>query len=66
MQKYLAIKQETADETKYESSLFFLSDLLYKKYKIKTVILIDEYDTPIHAGYKNNFYDKVVFYFFNG
>ncbi|MBS0186393.1 MAG: AAA family ATPase, partial [Proteobacteria bacterium] len=31
----------------------------------KLLFLIDEYDTPIHAGYLNGFYDKIVSFFRN-
>jgi len=48
-----------ADSTEYSDSLFKLSDYLYRYYHQKVVILVDEYDTPIQAGY-NNFYDKAI------
>ncbi len=42
-----------------EKSIKQLSEYLYRYHKEKVVILIDEYDTPIHSGYKK-FYDDVV------
>jgi hypothetical protein len=49
----------SANEVKYQRSLKKLSEYLYRYYNQKVVILIDEYDTPIQAGYKI-FYDKII------
>jgi len=54
-----AILNESADEVKYENSLKNLSEYLFRYHHQNVVILIDEYDTPIQAGYKK-FYDDVV------
>lgn len=37
-----------------------LSEFLYKHYNKKVILLIDEYDTPIHSSYSNGYYDDVV------
>ena len=47
------------DDTDLEVSLKKLSEYLYRYHKEKIVILIDEYDTPIQAGY-DKYYDEVV------
>ncbi|MCL2065728.1 MAG: ATP-binding protein, partial [Candidatus Cloacimonetes bacterium] len=44
----------------FEESLKFLCQILYEHYKSNPVILIDEYDTPIHAGFYHGYYDKIV------
>ena len=44
----------------YESILLLLSELLYKKYNTQVVILIDEYDTPIHYSYTKGYYDEFI------
>ncbi len=59
-QKYHAFMELKADKVDYENSLFFLSMLLKKHYKKKVIILIDEYDTPIHAAYNSEYYNEAV------
>ncbi len=46
---------KTADMSGYKNSLLFLSDSLALHYQKKVVILIDEYDTPLHYAHV---YDK--------
>jgi len=58
--EYIAIMGKKADEATYHNSLFFLSRLLYRAYNKKVVILIDEYDACIHAGYNNNYYNTAT------
>jgi len=56
---FLDIISGKADEVKYQRSLKKLSEYLFRYHKEKVVILIDEYDTPIQAGYKK-FYDESI------
>jgi hypothetical protein len=44
----------------YEDSIQILSKELEKYHNKQVIILIDEYDTPIHAAYINNFYNKMI------
>ena len=44
-------------------ALKLLSRLLAKHHGEKVVILLDEYDSPIHAGYTNKYYDDVIAFF---
>jgi len=44
----------------YEISLELLSKLLYRAYNQEVIILIDEYDTPIHASYINGYYGEFI------
>jgi len=44
----------------YQNSLRLLSALLYRIYNQNAVILIDEYDTPIHASYLHGYYDEFI------
>jgi len=54
------ILSRTASDTDYATSLKVLSQALYQYYQVKPVILIDEYDTPIHDGYFHDYYDKAI------
>jgi len=58
-QRIKKILTEVASEVDFEVSLKQLSDYLQRFHNEKVVILIDEYDTPIQAGY-GKFYDEVV------
>ena len=44
----------------YQASLKTLLTHLENYHQQKVVLLIDEYDTPIHAGYVHGYYDQVV------
>ena len=57
---YRRIIEGQADEVELARSLAMLSAMLRKHYGTETVILIDEYDTPIQQGYESGYYDKVV------
>lgn len=48
------------DKEKLVSSLQLLSQLLYKHYGKKAVILIDEYDVPLDKAFQNGYYDEMV------
>ncbi len=50
----------TATESDLTSSLKDLSDALYEYHKERVVILIDEYDTPMHAGYTHKYFNKIT------
>ena len=48
------------DEKTLISSLQVLSQLLYKHFGQKTVILIDEYDVPLDKAFQNGYYREMV------
>ncbi|MCI0695457.1 ATP-binding protein [candidate division KSB1 bacterium] len=50
----------TASTSAYENSLEHLSDFLARYHHQPVILLIDEYDTPIQAGYVNGYYAEVV------
>lgn len=50
----------SANKTNYENSLKTLCEYLHRHHGVKPIVLIDEYDTPIHSGYKYDYYDKVI------
>ncbi len=49
-----------ASQEDYENSLGKLIEYLYRYYNKKVILLIDEYDMPIQAGYMNKYYDEIV------
>ena len=57
---YYDIIQRRATKDVYEKSLSLLSKLLYQKHNQEIVILIDEYDTPIHASYLHEYYNEFI------
>ena len=48
------------NKDKLISSLQLLSQLLYKQYGQKAVILIDEYDVPLDKAFQNGYYKEMV------
>ncbi|QTA81720.1 AAA ATPase-like domain-containing protein, nuclease domain-containing [Desulfonema limicola] len=44
----------------YNDALKKLSMYLGRCYNMPVVILIDEYDTPIHAGYAKGYYEQII------
>lgn len=53
------IINKTGRETKFEKNLINLSAYLQRLHNEKVVILVDEYDAPILAGYKK-YYEQVI------
>jgi hypothetical protein len=48
------------DREDYESSLEKLLIFLSRYYGARGVILIDEYDAPVHEGYHRNYYEEII------
>lgn len=53
------------EDANYEFSLKYLTEYLYKYYKQKVIVIIDEYDSPIVNSYENNYYDEAILFFRN-
>ena len=56
----MAFVNHTINIMELEKSLLIMMSLLWRATGEKTVVLIDEYDTPIHAGYQYGYYDEVI------
>lgn len=54
------IIERTASKTIFKRSLKKLSQALYDHHGEKVIILIDEYDCPILAGYRNGYYHTII------
>ena len=63
------IARGDASPVDFESALGTLSLFLSKHHGSKTIIIIDEYDTPIQQGHASDFYDEIIDFmrnFFSG
>ena len=66
---FLKILNGDVNEVDLSASLENLSRMLDAHYGKAPIIIIDEYDTPIHEGYSKDFYDEIVGFmrtFFSG
>lgn len=57
------ILNKEEDNNDLSSSLLRLTEFLYKANGIKVVLLIDEYDSPVHYAYDYGFYDETIMFF---
>lgn len=53
-------EQSPATSVKLRFSLKNLSELLYKHYGQKTIVLIDEYDVPLDKAFQDGYYREMV------
>jgi len=58
-----ALVRGEATPAQYGAALRTLSKQLAAHHGERVVLLIDEYDTPIHAGYTHGYYDKIIGFF---
>ena len=58
--EYQAILSKAASKIDYERSLYLLSLFLHRYHDKAPIILLDEYDAPIHTGFMHDFYQEVV------
>ena len=59
-ESFQAILDQETNEVQLKKALFKLTQYLYAHYQKKVIVLIDEYDTPIQAGYFNKYYQKMI------
>ena len=68
-EQYHKLADGSANEIECQMSLQTLSAMLHKHHGKKSVIIIDEYDTPIQQGHNCNFYPEIINFmrnFFSG
>ena len=58
----LDMKDQPEDVDIVISSIKTLSDILYKHYGKKTVILIDEYDVPLDKAFQHGYYKEMIYF----
>lgn len=58
--KFERILKNEANKIEIYKSVAILSRYLYQHHKIKPIILIDEYDTPIQHAFLYQFYDECI------
>ena len=59
-ERFNLILNEQASESDVKSSLSDLTFFVYQYYGVKPIVLIDEYDTPIHTAYLEKYYKEMI------
>jgi len=54
------IVEDTDERGHYQESLQALSRFLHERCGVPPVILIDEYDTPVHAAWRHGYYEEMI------
>ncbi|MCD8270444.1 MAG: ATP-binding protein [Parabacteroides sp.] len=57
---YNAILEKRATEVQKQNSLAMLSTMLTTYWGVPPLVLLDEYDTPIHVAFDEGYYDKMI------
>jgi len=60
---FRAILERSADQTEIELALRRLSRLLREHHGERVVVLLDEYDTPLHAAFFRDYFDQAIMLF---
>ena len=58
--KYELLIKKTANVAEFSESLLFITEVFKKHYNENTIILIDEYDSPITHAYIQDFYEEMT------
>ena len=51
--------KDHVDDITLQNSLYYISVALKQFYEKNVIILIDEYDVPLHSAYQNGYYDEM-------
>ena len=54
------IIDQVAMQVHFQNALKNLTKYLFEFYNQKPIILLDEYDSPIHAGFVHGYYEKII------
>lgn len=57
---YECILNRTASETQLQDGLSLLVELLSTHYGTPVIVLLDEYDSPIHVSYDRGYYQQMI------
>ena len=58
---YRELLDSNMSETVFCGGLKILSKLLEKHYRLKVILLIDEYDVPLAKAFENGYYNQMIF-----
>lgn len=64
-QQWQAILTGQADQSTLMNAVSLLMSILRRVFQQKVIVLIDEYDAPIHAGHQYGYYDEIVLFMRN-
>ena len=59
-QDFNAIIEKRATEAQLQNSLAMLSTMLTSHWGVPPLVLLDEYDTPIHVAFDKGYYEKMI------
>ena len=62
-ERFRALCAAEAEEAVLRNSLMYLVTWLHRCHGARVVVLIDEYDTPIHEAYRYGYYEDAVTFF---
>lgn len=60
VKRFTAILEREGDEAELQDALGWLMTLLARRHNREVYLFIDEYDTPIHTGYVNGYYEDLI------
>ncbi|MBS0627413.1 MAG: AAA family ATPase, partial [Verrucomicrobia bacterium] len=58
--QFESILNGSANKTLFKKSFKYLIEWLYRYYGKRVIVLIDEYDAPIHAAYLHGYFDEMI------